>query len=153
MDTSIQKLSKMKKYIFCITAHTLIEKQSFGFLSWLSTCVFISNCGLNGYVYILEIVLDILGKLSHDFWNVCGCLTLNEMHIELASLIICSIDNNLTNTFTWSKRTVLYIVNLIILCTSTETLIGNLGTKYLTCLKHQINKTVVLMFCGSYFQY
>ena len=28
MDTSIQKLSKMKKYIFCITAHTPIEKQS-----------------------------------------------------------------------------------------------------------------------------
>ena len=114
----------------------------FGFLSWLSTCVFISNCGLNGYVYILEIVLDILGKLSHDFWNVCGCLTLNEMHIELASLIICSIDNNLANIFTWSKRTVFYIVNLIILCTSTET------SKYLTCLKHQINKTVEKQKCS-----
>ena len=125
---------------------------SFGSLSWLVTYAFISNCGLSGCVYILEIVLDILGKLNHNSWNVCGCLTLNEMHIELAFLIICLI-NNLTNTFNWSKRTVLYIVNLIILCTSTETLIGNLRTKYLTCLKHQINKTVVLMLCGSYFQY
>ena len=28
MDTSIQRLSKMKKNILCITAHTTIEKQS-----------------------------------------------------------------------------------------------------------------------------
>ena len=125
---------------------------SFGSLSWLSTYVFISNCGFSGYVYILEIVLDILGKFNHNSWNVCGCLTLNEMHIELAFLIIYLI-NNLTNTFNWNKRTVLYIVNLIILCTSTEILIGNLRTKYLTYLKHQINKTAVLMLCGSYFQY
>ena len=27
METSIQKLHKIKKYIFCITAHTPIEKQ------------------------------------------------------------------------------------------------------------------------------
>ena len=96
---------------------------SFGSLSWFSTYVFISNSGLNGYAYIFEIVLDILGKLNHDSWNICGCLTLNEMHIELASLIICLI-SNLSNTFTWSKRTVLYIVDLIILCTSTETCIN-----------------------------
>ena len=30
--------------------------------------------------------------------NVCVCLTLNEMHIELASSIICLINGNLTNT-------------------------------------------------------
>ena len=126
----------------------------FGFLSWLSTCVFISNCGLNGYVYILEIVLDILGKLNHDFWNVCGCLTLNEMHIELASLIICSIDNNLTNTFTWSKRTVLYIVNLIILCTSTETFINWKFADKIFDLFEAPNKQncgKTKMFCGSYY--
>ena len=46
------------------------------------------------------------------------------MHIELAFLIIYSIDNNLTNTFTWSKRTVLFVVNLILLCTSTGTSIN-----------------------------
>ena len=96
---------------------------SFRSLSWLSTYVFISNCALSGYVYILEIVLDILDKLSHNFWNICGCLTLNEMLTELASFIICLI-NNLTNTFNWSKRTVLYIVNLMILCTSAETCIN-----------------------------
>ena len=28
MDTSIQKLSKVKKYIFCLTAHTPTGKQS-----------------------------------------------------------------------------------------------------------------------------
>ena len=126
---------------------------SFGFLSWLSSYVFFSNCGVNEYVYILEIALDILGKLNHDSWNVCECLTLNEMHIELTSLIICLINNNLMDTFTWSKRTVLYIVNLICVHQQKLSLIENLRTKYLTCLKHQINKTVVLMFCGSYFQY
>ena len=114
---------------------------------------FFSNCGVNEYVYILEIALDILGKLNHDSWNVCECLTLNEMHIELTSLIICLINNNLMDTFTWSKRTVLYIVNLICVHQQKLSLIENLRTKYLTCLKHQINKTVVLMFCGSYFQY
>ena len=124
----------------------------FGFLSWLSTCVFISNCGLNGYVYILEIVLDILGKLSHDFWNVCGCLTLNEMHIELASLIICSIDSNLSNTFTWSERT----VNLIISCISRET---SMNWKFMDKIfnfleaPNKQNCGKLKMLCGSYFQY
>ena len=126
---------------------------SFGFLSWLSSYVFFSNCGVNEYVYLLEIALDILGKLSHDSWNVCECLTPNEMHIELTSMIICLINTNLMDTFTWSKRTVLYIVNLICVHQQKLSLIENLRTKYLTCLKHQINKTVVLMFCGSYFQY
>ena len=60
--------------------------------------VFITDCGLNRYVYILDIVLGILDKLIHDSQNICGCLTLNEMHIKLTSLITCSINNNLTNT-------------------------------------------------------
>ena len=64
-----------------MNAHTPIEKQSnqdwntpihlklmvhiwkffwyFGLLSWFSTYVFITTCGWNGYVCILEIVLDI----------------------------------------------------------------------------------------------
>ena len=52
---------------------------------------------LNEYVYILEVALDILDKLIHDFRNVAGCLALNEMNIKLASLIICSINDNLSN--------------------------------------------------------
>ena len=47
---------------------------------------------------MLEIVLDILEKVIHDSQNVCVCLKLNEMHIELASLIICLINGNHTNT-------------------------------------------------------
>ena len=34
----------------------------------------------------------------HDSRNLYGYLTLNKMHIELASLIICLIKYNLTNT-------------------------------------------------------
>ena len=46
-----------------------------------------TNCELNGYVYILEIVLEILDELIHNLRNVGGCLTLNEMHLKLTSLI------------------------------------------------------------------
>ena len=60
--------------------------------------IIIANCGLNGYVEILKIVLDILDKLIQDFQNICGCLTMNEMHIKLTSLIICLINDNLINT-------------------------------------------------------
>ena len=94
---------------------------SFDFLSWLLNYVFITNCRLNGYVYILEIILVILNKLIYDSQNV------HEMLIKLISLIICSINGNLTNAASTSppevKKAVLYfyIVNLIILCTSTET--------------------------------
>ena len=38
-----------------------------------------------------------LEKLIHDSPNVCLCLTLNEMHIKLASSIICLTNDNLTN--------------------------------------------------------
>ena len=146
MNTSIQRLLKMKTYKFWINAHSPTEKQSnedwntlihlksngpsikvplvFRFLSSLSTYVFMINFGLNGYVYILDIVLDILDKLIHDSRNVCGCLTLNEMHIELVSLIIWLINDKLNNTpltFPSEVKTVLYIVSLVILYTSIET--------------------------------
>ena len=39
---------------------------SFGFLSWLSAYVFITNCWLNGHVNISVIVLNIMDKLIHD---------------------------------------------------------------------------------------
>ena len=45
----------------------------------------------------MEIALDILHNLIHDSQNVCECLTLDEMYIELASLIICSINESLNN--------------------------------------------------------
>ena len=67
-------------------------------LSWFSTYLFITNCGLNMYVYILEIVLDILDKVVLDSQNTSGCLTLTAMHIKLTSLIMFLINNNLTNT-------------------------------------------------------
>ena len=74
---------------------------SFGFLSRLSTYVFITNCELNGYLYILEIVLDIMDKLIDDSQNVCGCLTLNlisnayQMHIKLQHAYQIDILDNL----------------------------------------------------------
>ena len=60
--------------------------------------LFLTICGINWYVYIVEIVLDVLDKLIHDSRKVCGCLTLNEMQIELASLIVYLINDILTNT-------------------------------------------------------
>ena len=93
---------------------------SFGFLSWLSAYVFITNSCLNGHVYISVIVLNILDKLIHDCRNVCECLTPNEMYIKLASPITCSITDNVTKTSSRPppevEKTVLHIVNLIILC-------------------------------------
>ena len=49
--------------------------------SWVAhiTRDFLTCCGLNGYVYTLKIVVDIMDKLTHDFQNVCGCLTLNDV--------------------------------------------------------------------------
>ena len=51
-------------------------------------------------------------KLINDYQNVCECLTLNEMHIELAYLIICSINYNLTKTSSTplpeKKSTIMY---------------------------------------------
>ena len=117
MEPSIQKLRKMKKCIFWINAHPPIEKRSnkgwntpiqlgtkgpsikvtliFLFLTMTSTYVFITNSGLNGYVSLLEKFQDILDKLIRGSRNVCGFLALNEMLIELASLIIYSIKYNL----------------------------------------------------------
>ena len=100
----------------------------------------------------------ILNKLIYDSRNVCGCFTQNEMLIKLTFLIICLINNNFTNTASTSpsevKKTVLYIIHLIIFCTSTETSItGNLRIKSLTCFKHQINIIVVLLSCGSSFKF
>ena len=37
-------------------------------------------------------------QLIPDSQIICGCLTLNGIHIKSTSLIICSINDNLTNT-------------------------------------------------------
>ena len=39
-----------------------------------------------------------IGQTHSRIPNICGCLTLNEMHIKLTSLIICLINDNLTKT-------------------------------------------------------
>ena len=85
---------------------------------------FISNYGLNGYVYILEIVLSI-EKLIHASRNICGCLTLNEIHIKLTSLIIFSSNDSPSTRhqhlhLKGKKQYLVYIAHLIILCTTTE---------------------------------
>ena len=83
------------------------------------------NHGLNEYAYILEVGLGVLSELIDDSQNICGCLTVNEMYMKFKSLIICLINNNLTNTSstppTAGKKTLLYIAHLIILPTSTKT--------------------------------
>ena len=109
---------------------------SFGFLSRLSTHVFITNCGLNWYVYILELILVILEKLIYDSQNVCGCLT-NTHQIDIFENLFdyWQPEQHVITTSTCSKKTVLYIVYLIILCTSTELpFIGNVRKKSLTVL-------------------
>ena len=98
---------------------------SFDFLSWLLTYVFITIFAVNGCVYILKTVLDIMEKLTHVSQNVCGCLALNEMYIKLPYLKVGSINCNLANTSLTTppevKRTVLHKVNIIILSTWKET--------------------------------
>ena len=99
-----------EKFIFWINAHAPIEKESnqdwnttihfknngphitVPLISWFLIMIFylclITNFELNGYVYVLEI----------DSQNICGCLTLNIMHIKIISLIICLINDNFTKT-------------------------------------------------------
>ena len=45
----------------------------------------------------MKIVSGILDKLVNDSQNICECLTLNEMHIKSTSLVIFSINGNLTS--------------------------------------------------------
>ena len=67
-----------------------------------------------------------MDQLIHDSENVCECLTLIEMDIKLASLIICTTNDNLTNRSSTLppelKKIALYIEDKI-LYTSTETFI------------------------------
>ena len=100
--------------------------------------------------YLIQ--FDALEKSVHGLQVKCGCLTLNEMHIKLSSLIICSVNDNLTNTSSTplpeGKKTVLYILR-----TTTETSIScKFNDKIFNLFKHQIKITVVLLSCGSFFK-
>ena len=140
MDTSIQSLLKMKKFIFWINSQTPNENKSkqdwntpihlkndgqhikklliFLFLIMNFNLCFHHNCGLSGYVFMLEIGLNILNKIIRGSGNVCECLKLNRMHIKFASLIIWPINDNLTNTSSKplsEVKKVLHIIHLITL--------------------------------------
>ena len=102
--------------LFWINAHPSIEQQSnidwnttihlevkvplkFWFMIMTFNLCFYQWLWVKWYVCILQIVLDILDKLIHASQNVCGCLSLKEMHMELTSLIIYSINYNLTTPY------------------------------------------------------
>ena len=71
---------------------------TFWFLIMTFNFCFHHQLWVKWYVYVLAIVLVKFDELIHDSPNVCGCLTLNEMHIKSASLIIPSTNSNLTNS-------------------------------------------------------
>ena len=62
------------------------------------------------------------------------------MHIKLASLMICTTNDNLTNTSSTLppevKKTVLYIAHIILYTQQKLSFIGNLRIKSLTCFKY-----------------
>ena len=100
-----------------------------------------------------------LDKFIYNFQNVCGCLTLNKIHIELVSLIICSINDNVTKTSlspsleVEKKKCITYSkFNNFVYLNRNSHLLKILRTKSLTRFKHQINVTVVLLSCRSFFQ-
>ena len=103
------------------------------------------------WVCILEIVRDIF-ELIHDSQNTCGHLSLNETNIKFTSLIICSVNNNLTNRSSTpppeGKKVTVY--DTFYVPQQKLLFIGNLRIKSLTWFKHQINIAIVLLSCGSF---
>ena len=118
-----KKYMKMKKYIFWIKAHIWIRKQSnkdsntspsikknidpyikvplfFLFLIMTFNVCFYYQFSVKWVCINFETALEILSKLLYSFQNVCGCLILDEILIKLTSLILCSINDNITNTST-----------------------------------------------------
>ena len=131
MESSIQRLLKMKKYMFWINSLTPIEKQ---FNEDWNTPIHLKNDSLKYEssfdLWFLIMTFNLcfyhqlwvkwahihignssghLDKLIHDSRNVCGYLALNEMHTKLTSLIICLVNDNLTSASTWSKKKQYYI--------------------------------------------
>ena len=138
MDTSIQRLLKMKKNIFGINSHIPIENnlmktvkhpyiykitvqiQSFfwlfGFLSWLLIIqlMFLSPT-LNGQVYILETVLDMFwtnlqtySRSQKFFWMFETEWNPHRIGI-LNNLFDWQPHQHLSNTSTWSKKEQCYL--------------------------------------------
>ena len=70
----------------------------FSFLIMTFTLCFYHQLWVKWVCIHMVIVPNILGKLIHDSRNVCERLTLSEMHIQLVSLMICSINYYFTNT-------------------------------------------------------
>ena len=120
MDNSIQRLLKIKKFIFWINAHTPIEKQSNQ--DW-NTSIHLKSNGPHIKVPLIFWFLIMIFYLCfyHQLWVKWVCIdignssghigqthsrfpkylwmfALNEMHIKLTSLIICLINDNLINT-------------------------------------------------------
>ena len=62
-------------------------------------CVYITNCGLNVYVYnVYENTSSDNITISFPEMHNSGCLTRNKIHIALPFVIICSINSNLTES-------------------------------------------------------
>ena len=110
------KNTEDEKFIFWINAHTPIEKQSNqdwnATIHWMNNCPHIKVpsifCFLIIFFYLcfyhqlwvkwVCIRIIVPDKLIHDSQNICGYLTLNEMHIKFTSLIIFLINGNFTET-------------------------------------------------------
>ena len=143
MDTSIQRLLKMKKYIFWINSHLSIEKQSKE--DW-NTPIQLENKGPSIKVPLIFrfLVMNFSLCFYHQLWLQWVCIHIRNSsgHIEQThsrfSKYLWMFDTKwnahrldifdnffdqlqpnqyLIITSTWNKKTVLYIVTL---CTSKE---------------------------------
>ena len=101
------KTTEDETFIFLVNAHTPIENQSnqdwntsihlkgngshikvpviFWFLIMISYLCFYHQLWVKWVCIDTGSSSDILDKLIHDSQNICGSLTLNEMHIKLTS--------------------------------------------------------------------
>ena len=147
MNTSIQRLLKMKKFIFWINAYPPVEKRSNQ--DW-NSLIHLKNNGSHTKVPLIFWFFTMTFNLCFYplFWVKWVCIHIRnsfghtrQTHAQLPKSL-CTFDTewnahqigildnlfdsrqpqqHVINTSTWSKKTVLYIVHLIILCTWTET--------------------------------
>ena len=147
MNTSIQRLPKMKKFIFWINAYPPVEKRSNQ--DW-NSLIHLKNKGPHTKVPLIFWFLTMTFNLRFYplFWVTWVCIhirnsfgRIRQTHAQLPKSL-CTFDTewnahqigildnlfdsrqlqqHVINTSTWSKKIVLYIVHLIILCTWTET--------------------------------
>ena len=142
-----KKTTEDENFVFWINTHNPIKKQSnqdwntpthlkkngpdikvpliFGFFFMIFHLCFYNWLWVKWVCTHIWNSSDDIGQYHPRFLKYLWMLLPNEMHIKLTSLIICSINDNFTNTPSTSsperKETVLYIAHLIILCTSTKT--------------------------------